>query len=353
MTSSSNPGVVRDVFLVGQRFRHHAQHSGYELFHRHIGTHLKIPIAARYLPYRRMNAVFSGAFRRCYYSPGALLSELCAAAHLLRHRQALYHVLYGDTDFWLLGHIPRPAGVRLVATFHEPLETLERIGLKERLIRSLDAVILVSESQRPYCERRWPADRIFVVPLGIDTEFFRSAQRLPAEPLCITVGEHHRDFDTLAKALELVTAEVPEARLVAVGTHRSNQRAPFSAPSVEFLCGIGDERLLQHYRSSRVAVFCYQRATASIGLLESMACGLPVVATAVGGVPEYLGEAGLLCPPGNPRAIANAVNRVLSDDKLAAQLGAAARRRALDFDFREVARQQAEVYSRINAILPA
>ncbi len=352
MTSPDSAAAGPEVFIVGQRYRHHTRHSGYGQFHRYIGTLLKPPVTARYFPYRWMNDVFAWILGRCNYSPGAFLTELCAAPHLLRHRQGLYHVLYGDNDFWLLGHIPRPAGVRLVATFHEPIETLEHMRLKERLIQSLDAAILVSESQRSYFERRLPADRIFVVPLGIDTEFFRPAQRLPAEPLCITAGEHHRDFETLAKAVELITAGDSPARLVAVGTHRAHQRAPFSAAAVEFLSGISDEQLLRHYQRSRVAVFCYRRATASIGLLEAMACGIPVVATAVGGVPEYLGEAGLLCPPGNPQAIADGVNRLFSDDKLAEQLGAAARNRALEFDFRKVARQQAEVYSKISAIRP-
>jgi glycosyltransferase involved in cell wall biosynthesis len=225
--------------------------------------------------------------------------------------------------------------------------------VKDRLLRALDAVILVSESQRPYFERRLPAERIFVVPLGVDSEFFRPARQRPSERLCITVGEHHRDFETLGKAVELITREYPEARLWAAGTHRPSQRAPMPGPGVELAGRVSDEQLLAHYQSARVAVFCYRRATASIGLLEAMACGLPVVATDVGGVPEYLGEAGLLCPPGDPRAVADAVARLFSDDALARDLGLKARKRALEFDYRVVARRHAEVYSQIAALRAA
>ncbi len=350
MISSDSAAVGSGVFLVGQRYRHHARHSGYELFHRYIGTHLKAPTSVRYFPYGWMNGIFARLLGRCYYSPGAFLTELWAAPRLLR-RQGLYHLLYGDTDYWLLGHLPRPAGTRLVATFHEPLETLEQMGLKDRLIQSLDAVILVSGSQRPFFERRLAAQRVFVVPLGVDTEFFRPAEGPPAERICITVGEHHRDFQTLAEAFELISEEAPGTRLVAVGTHRSHQPAPFVAPAAEFLCGIGDEQLRRSYQRSRVAVFCYRQATASIGLLEAMACGTPVVATAVGGIPEYLGDAGVLCPPSAPQAIADAVIRVFSDNEVARQLRVAGRARALEFDFQAVAQRQAEVYNRISLCL--
>jgi glycosyltransferase involved in cell wall biosynthesis len=61
-------------------------------------------------------------------------------------------------------------------------------------------------------------------------------------------------------------------------------------------------------------------------LLEAMAAGLPIVATAVGGVPEIIGnnETALLVPASDPQAMADAIARVLSDDQLAQRLAASA-----------------------------
>ena len=68
-------------------------------------------------------------------------------------------------------------------------------------------------------------------------------------------------------------------------------------------------------------------------LVESMAAGLPILATNVGGMPEVLqeGRAGLLVPPGDPRAIASAIARLMDDARLARDLGRRARARAIVF----------------------
>jgi glycosyltransferase involved in cell wall biosynthesis len=72
-----------------------------------------------------------------------------------------------------------------------------------------------------------------------------------------------------------------------------------------------------------------------MSILEAMAAGLPIVASAVGGVPELVrdGETGLLVPPGSVDALAAALQRVLTDAALRRRLGDAGRRRALaEFD---------------------
>ncbi|MFQ5422286.1 MAG: glycosyltransferase, partial [Anaerolineae bacterium] len=88
----------------------------------------------------------------------------------------------------------------------------------------------------------------------------------------------------------------------------------------------------------------------SIVLLEAMAAGRPIVATAVGGTPELLqdGETGLLVPPADPVALGTAVNRLLADRAKAQQLGAAGRARMLrHFTVDQMVRQIEQLYEEV------
>jgi glycosyltransferase involved in cell wall biosynthesis len=87
-----------------------------------------------------------------------------------------------------------------------------------------------------------------------------------------------------------------------------------------------------------------------LAVIEAMMSGLPVVATAVGGVPEEVveGETGLLVPPGDPQALARALSQLLNDEGLRRRAGAAGQRRALEyFTEARMVRQTAEVYEHV------
>ena len=85
----------------------------------------------------------------------------------------------------------------------------------------------------------------------------------------------------------------------------------------------------------------------SVALIEAMAHGVPVVATAVGGVPELLkGDAGVLVPPRDPEALADALASVLESPERRAQLARAGRLRvATEFDVQAIARELAERFT--------
>jgi glycosyltransferase involved in cell wall biosynthesis len=264
---------------------------------------------------------------------------------------SVYHVLYGDTDVLLLGQAKRLRKHRLVATFHEPPDKLEWLKINE-IVPCLDAVILVSESQRPYFDGLIPPERIFVVPHGVNPDFFRPAVEIADDSICITVGAHLRDFQTLKSAMDVILTDAPRTRFIAVGARREepgNQQ--LNDERVEFHDGVSDEELRSLYQSARLAIFPLRYATANNSVLEAMACGLPVVATDVGGVREYMGEqAGFLVPPSDHEAMASVVLRLLRDRPLARTMGAAARARALGFDYRIVAERMKAVYEAVYAL---
>jgi glycosyltransferase involved in cell wall biosynthesis len=117
---------------------------------------------------------------------------------------------------------------------------------------------------------------------------------------------------------------------------------------VRFLTNVLSEReMIQYYSASDVFVLPSLWEPFGIVLLEAMACGVPTIATRVGGIPEVLDGCGVLVEPGRPSALAEAIDRVLDDSRLRKKLSRAARARCVRmFDWEVIARRMERSYSR-------
>ncbi|MFG0316186.1 MAG: glycosyltransferase family 4 protein [Planctomycetota bacterium JB042] len=186
-------------------------------------------------------------------------------------------------------------------------------------------------------------DRVRIVPSGIDPSRLEGFDPAPLrEEFGIEGGTRvvgalghfawHKGFETLVDAAPLLRDRVPRLRIFLVGDGelRDDLRARAG--------GLADDGTIV-FPGFRPDAPAFLRlfdvlATPSVmeGLnttnLDALALGRPVVASAVGGIPEAVidGESGLLVPPEDPAALANAVARVLEDPDLAARLGAGGRR---------------------------
>jgi glycosyltransferase involved in cell wall biosynthesis len=135
-------------------------------------------------------------------------------------------------------------------------------------------------------------------------------------------------LDVLLRAL----ADVPAVALVVAGD--GPERAALERTSVEleldgrvsFLGAVPRERVLRLFRAADASVLPSAWENFPHTVVEALTVGCPVIATAVGGVPEVVrdGENGLLVEPRDPEALAVAIERFFGDDELRARLGAAA-----------------------------
>ncbi len=205
------------------------------------------------------------------------------------------------------------------------------------------------------------AVQIDVVPNFVDVDRFRPGDS-PAHgvPVLVHVSNFRpvkRVGDVLA-VFAAIRAERPaRLRLVGDGPDRPGLEAEVAArglsSDVEFL---GEQIDLPAVLRG-ADLFLLPSETESFGLvaLEAMACGLPVVASAVGGLPEVIadGETGFLCPMGDVGAMAAAARRLLDDASERARLGAAGRRRA-ETQFRRdpAVDRYVDVYRRVLARPP-
>jgi glycosyltransferase involved in cell wall biosynthesis len=146
----------------------------------------------------------------------------------------------------------------------------------------------------------------------------------------------HKDHSTLLEATVLLRERQPRAVVVIAG--EGELRASLEAQARSL--GLSGSVVFAGFRTDldrlipAFKVFCLSSHMEGLGtsLLDAMAFGRPVVATAAGGIPEAVedGKTGLLVPPRDPRALAEAILALLTDEPRAHALGAAGRRRFLE-----------------------
>jgi colanic acid/amylovoran biosynthesis glycosyltransferase len=180
--------------------------------------------------------------------------------------------------------------------------------------------------------------KLHVIQCGIDVERFSPAPR-PASPphiVCVARLEPIKNHGLLLEACAVLAARGVPFRCVLVGEGPARSEVEETRERlglmevVELVGGAEQSEVLRWWQRASVAVLTSEYEGRPVCVMEAAACGVPVVATAVGGVPELVedGVTGLLAPAGDAEAVAERLERLLTDPALAARLGADARRRA-------------------------
>ncbi len=325
--------LLQQVRYVPRRIDHHAGHSGYDILFPHMGLkQARSPALAwigghlpKALAWRLWNMRPQGT------NQVGLSAELGAARWARGGKHRLCHFIYGEDTFFYTP-LWRSAHNIMLATFHfEPARLLQRVS--PSAVKALDAVVVVGSNQRDYFERLLPADRIFVVPHHVDTDFFSppTAPRPDAPPVvrAIFVGLGNRDFDTLSGLIERTSTNRIPIQFDLVLPSPSVYERFSRHPNTRCHAGLSDQQLLELYRGADIGVMPVIDCTANNGLLEMMATGLAVVVTDIGAVRDYVNHAGaLLVPPNDPEVFANALQQLAADGLSRRRFGLANRQRA-------------------------
>jgi glycosyltransferase involved in cell wall biosynthesis len=189
-----------------------------------------------------------------------------------------------------------------------------------------------------------------VIPNGVRLD--RPQRRHPAVPagpaIVLAVGRLRapKDFVTLVAATAQLAPDVACVHIVGDGPDRPAVEREIARHRLEERVVLLGERedVAGLLASADVFVLPSRSEGMPMSVLEAMAAGLPVVASAVGGVPELVidGETGTLVAPGDPDALARALGALVADPAARARLGAAARARA-EAEFGIEANRQAHV----------
>jgi D-inositol-3-phosphate glycosyltransferase len=281
--------------------------------------------------------------------------------------------------FWTSGlaavTAARQVGIPVVQSFHELGELTRtgagqgpsRSGYERALGRAVDRVVAQSQEEvRGLVRIGVPRARLTLVPAGVDSDHFTpdgpAVDRDPDRPRILSVGRlvERKGFGDVIQAMRFV----PGAECVVVGGPPPDQLA--ADPQAAKLRAIAEKfqvsdrvRLIgqvpakdmpRWYRSADLLVAAPWHDQLGLSTLEAMACGVPVIGTAVGGLSETVvdGLTGDLVPARDPRALGGALRRLINDKVRRFAYGTAALDRARQaYSWKRVAAQLGSVYSTV------
>lgn len=301
----------------------------------------------------------------------AFARELSAAWR--RDRPDVVH-----SHFWMSGlaalWASRPLDLPLAHTYHalgvvkrrnqgrHDTSPPARMGAERMLAGAVDRVVATTADEAfELVQLGADLDRITVVPCGVDLDHFCAEgpvePRRPGRRRVVVLSRlvERKGIGNVIAALpelpgvELVVAGGPPAGMVEDDAEARRFGAMAMslgvADRVELRGAVSREHVPALLRSADVVACCPWYEPFGLVAVEAMACGVPVVASAVGGLGENVldGVTGLLVPPRQPQRIAEALAVILGDDDRRRAMGAAGRRRAERFGWERVAEQTLDV----------
>ncbi len=212
------------------------------------------------------------------------------------------------------------------------------IGMQKRVARSLPRIITVSKSAKKDISRDFniPTKKFSTVPNGINTSLFYPISEIEREKNRVIVTN---SADTPLKGLVFLFRAVAELsktqdiQVTVVGEPKRDGeiaklvRKLGVGHRINFTGRIDDREFVRQYARATVAVVpsVYEGFGLPVG--EAMACGVPVISTTGGALPEVVGNAGILVPPADSSALARAIGELLANPTKAQNLGLAGYRR--------------------------
>ena len=312
--------------------------------------------------------------------PEPLAFSLRAWDHL-RHRRDDFDLVHDNQCLgWGLVLLQQRVGFPVLSTIHHPITVDRRLEIahartlwesfsmrrwyaftkmQSRVARRMNHIMTVSESSKIdiAADHKVDPEHIHVVPVGVDPEIFRpvpGVRRVPGR--IVTTAS----ADVAMKGLKYLLEAIAKLRterhveLVIIGKPNSDSASTkvFEdlglTDCVSYVHGVPDQRIVELYSEAEVACVPSLYEGFSLPAIEAMSCGVPLVTTTGGALPEVTGIHGETCfqvPPGDSDALAAMLRKVLDDAELRDRVGAAGRERVIDqWSWRHTALRTVEQY---------
>ncbi len=297
------------------------------------------------------------------------LSNNRARYDIVHDNQCLAYGVWGISRFMpTIATIHHPITVDLKIAMESTLNPLKKlkhmrwysfIGMQKRVVRKLGRFVTVSQcALEDICkEFQIRANRFTVVPNGINTELFKPLPEIQREnDRIITTNSSDTPLKGLYYLLHAVArvAQRRPIRLIVVGTPKKKGgilpmvKKLNLEKVVRFTGPLSDDDFVKEYARATLAVVPSIYEGFGLPAGEAMACGVPVISTTGGALPEVVGDAGILVPPGDADALEAAILDLLNNPEKATAVGKAGYQRVqAHFTWKRAAEKTVAAYKEV------
>ena len=222
---------------------------------------------------------------------------------------------------------------RLVICFHQPPSWWRLHWRDISVLNGLKAIVCLCQEQRDYFTAL-SSTPVIMLRHGVLHDFFTpGSDRVTANRRLLFVGHWLRAFDVLETAMNLIWQSNPDIELDCLIPIHARDHPVLTRLArnsrVHWHSGLSPQQLRELYRQATLLFLPLVDAAANNGIVEALACGLPIVSTRVGGIPDYVPEdCGHLCAPDDARGHASAVLDLINNKELLHQKKRACRMHA-------------------------
>ncbi len=281
-------------------------------------------------------------------------------AHYLKDKRTDYDIVHDNQSLCYGLLTLQNQGWPVVTTLHHPITYDRRIaleaapgwrdrllirrwhaflGMQKKVVQKLKHIVTVSECSRRDIVADFEVDKqhIDLIYNGIDTREFKAqpgVERKPFQIMCTASADQPlKGLKYLIEALYIVQQDYPLLELVVVGkpkeggyTERLIKKLHLES-RIRFVSGIATEELIRLYSEATLVVCPSLYEGFGLPAGEAMACEAPVISSDGGALPEVVGDAGIIVPAGDRKALAQAIADLLDSPEKRRELGLAGRAR--------------------------
>lgn len=233
------------------------------------------------------------------------------------------------------------------------------IGMQKKVARSFSHIITVSKCAQKDISKDFkiPLNKFRVIPNGIDTKLFCPGPSIRRVKNRIIVTN---SSDTPLKGLKYLLMAIAEismtrsVKLIVIGSPKKNGKIVKLIKDLDigrivtFTGRIDEDEFVRQYSKASIAVIPSMYEGFGLPAGEAMACAVPVISTTGGALPEVVGDAGILVPPADSKALAKAIISIMDNPALSRMLGEAGYKRVHEcFTWKKAAKRTAKVYREV------